>query len=238
MRKPHSLWQITHKDKSGNVLLADKVHNALTIEGEAAYLSAIYQGVTLGNFYIRLFNDTPAKEDMLGNLAGEPAGNGYVAQLIERSSIGWPVLDKTIPIDESGIAQGGGIRTIILAATASAINDFYTYSSVEIVGGAGTGQRREIVGYDGSTGECVLDRDWLIVPDNTSLYTVYSDYYILSKAVTFGATGAGWGPVTHAVLVDAATGITGKLLAYFPLTTARTLLAGDTLEFSGMIKFK
>lgn len=237
MRKPHSSWQITHKDKHKNVLWIDMSRNALTTEGEAAYLSAIYQGVTLGNFYIRLFNDTPARGDMLGNLAGEPVGNGYAAQLIERSNIGWPVLDKTIPADEGGAAQGGGTNTITLAATASAADEFYAYASIEIITGAGTGQRREIVSYDGSTKVCRLDRDWFVVPDNTSLYTVYSDCYLLSKVVVFNATGAGWGPVTYAVLTDTATGITGKLLAYFPLTTARTLVAGDILEFSGMIKF-
>lgn len=238
MQRPHSLWQITHRDGNGNVLWTDKSHNALTIEGESVYLTAIYQNIALGDFYVRLFNDTPAREDILGNLAGEPTANGYTAQLIERSDIGWPVLDKTIPIDENGTAQGGGANTITLALAANIANDFYTYSSVEITGGTGMGQRREIVSYDGSTKQCVLDRGWLIVPDNTSLYTVYSDYYILSKVVTFSATGPGWGPVTHAVLTDAATGITGKLLAYFPLTTARTLADGDTLEFSGMVKFR
>ena len=97
---------------------------------------------------------------------------------------------------------------------------------------------REITGYSGVTKQAVPDKAWTITPDNTSVYAVYADYYLLSKVVVFSAVGGGWGPVTHAVLSDAATGITGKLLAYFRLTTPRTLADGDTLDFSGMIKFR
>lgn len=236
--QPKSRWVVTHKNRHGEVLWADTVNNALTIEGEMAYLSTIYRGAPLGNFYIRLFNDTPARDDILGNLGGEPSANGYAAQLIERSDVGWPVLDKTIPVTETGTAQEGGANTIKLAAASNATDDFYAYSTIEIAGGTGAGQRREIVNYNGSARQCVLDMDWLIIPDNTSLYAIYSDYYVLSKVVVFSAVGGGWGPVTYAVLSDEDTGITGKLLAYFPLTTARTLAGGDTLDFSGMVKFR
>lgn len=235
---PQSIWTITHRDKHGEVLWADTVHNALAADGEMAYLSTLFRDTPLEDFYIRLFNDTPTRDDILGNLAGEPSTNGYAAQLIERSVVGWPVLDKTIPITETGTAQEGGANTIKLAATSNTTDDFYTYSTIEITEGIGVGQLREITDYDGITKQATVDKDWTIIPDNTSVYTVYADYYILSKVVVFSAVGGSWGPVTYAVLVDSATGITGKLLAYFPLTTARTLADGDTLDFSGMIKFR
>lgn len=238
MRKPNSQWVATHKTRNGDVLWKGILCNALTAEGEMAYLAAIYRGTPLGGFYVRLFNDIPTRDAILGNLAGEPAGDGYEPQLIERSAVGWPVLDKTIPITEAGIAQGGNANTITLAAAANATDDFYTYSTIEITEGTGAGQLREIAAYDGTTKQATTDNDWMIPPDNTSVYTVYADYYLLSKVVVFRAAGGGWGPVTHAVLSDTATGITGKLLAYFPLTTARTLADGDTLDFSGMVKFR
>jgi len=226
MQKPKSQWVVTHKNKRGEVLWSDTVHNAVTAEGEMAYLSAIYRGAPLGDFYLRLVNDTPERDDILGNLAGEPSTNGYEPPLIERSAVGWPVLDTTIPVTETGVARGGGADTITLAASASA------------TGGTGAWQLREITGYSGVTKQAVPDKAWTITPDNTSVYAVYADYYLLSKVVVFSAVGGGWGPVTHAVLSDAATGITGKLLAYFRLTTPRTLADGDTLDFSGMIKFR
>ena len=238
MQKLKSQWIVTHKNRRGEVLWTDTVTNALAAEGEMAYLSAIYRGTPLSNFYIRLFNDTPTRDDILGNLGGEPSTNGYAAQLIERDSVGWPVLDKSIPITETGTAQEGGANTIKLAASADATDDFYTYSTIEITGGTGVGQLREITDYYGTTKQAVTDKDWTIIPDNTSVYAVYADYYILSKVVVFSAVVGSWGPVTYAVLSDTATGITGKLLAYFPLTIARTLADGDTLDFSGMIKFR
>lgn len=238
MQKPQSRWVVTHKNKRGEVLWSDTVHNALTAEGGMAYLSAIYRGAPLGDFYLRLVNDTPARDDILGNLAGEPPGNGYAPQIIERSTVGWPVLDLTIPATETGVAQGGSANTITLAASANATDEFYAYSTIGIIEGTGAGQLREIANCNGATKLAAIDKNWTIVPDNTSVYTVYADYYILSKVVIFTATGGGWGPVTYAVLSDEAAGITGKLLAYFPLTTARTLADGDTLDFSGMVKFR
>jgi len=238
MQKLKSRWVVTHKNRYGDVLWTNTIHNSLAADGEMAYLSTIYRGTSLDNFYIRLFNDTPTRDYILGNLTGEPSANGYAAQLIERSDVGWPVLDKSIPITETGTAQEGGINTIKLADLASSVNDFYTYSTIEIIGGTGVGQLLEITDYDGTTKQATLDKDWAVIPDNTSVYAVYADYYILSKVVVFGAAVGGWGPVTYAVLSDEATGITGKLLAYFPLTTTRTLVDGDTLDFSGMIKFR
>lgn len=238
MQKLKSRWVITHKNRCGKVLWADTVDNTLAAQGEMAYLSTIFRNTPLEGFYIRLFNDTPTRDDILGNLAGEPSTNGYAAQLIERGVLGWPVLDKSIPITETGTAHEGGVNTIKLAASSNAADDFYTYSTIEITGGTGVGQLLEIVGYDGTTKQATVDKGWTIIPDNTSVYTVYSDYYILSKVVIFNAVGGSWGPVTYAVLSDAAAGITGKLLAYFPLTTARNLADGDTLDFSGMIKFR
>lgn len=238
MQKLKSRWVATHRNRAGVVLWSGRATNALTAEGEMAYLSAIYRGAPLSDFYLRLFNTTPTRDDIIGNLAGEPDCNGYHPQMIERSEVGWPVLDKTIPATETGVARGGSLGAIMLAASANATDDFYTYSTIEITGGTGAGQLREITGYNGATKQALVDKDWMILPDNTSVYTVYADYYLLSKAVVFSAAGGSWGPVTYAVLSDVNTGITGKLLAYFPLTTARTLVDGDTLDFSGMIKFR
>ena len=103
MRKPKSQWTVTHKNKHGEALWSDTVYNALTADGEMAYLSTIYRGMPLGDFYLRLVNDTPARDDILGNLAGEPSTNGYTPQLIERSVVGWPVLERTIPVTETGV---------------------------------------------------------------------------------------------------------------------------------------
>ncbi len=50
-----------------------------------------------------------------------------------------------------------------------------------------------------------------------------------SANVTFPQATSGWGTVSHIGIRDASTA--GNLLYYAPLTTARSILTGDTLSF-------
>ncbi len=50
-----------------------------------------------------------------------------------------------------------------------------------------------------------------------------------ADGVEFAQAMAPWGTITHFALYDAAVG--GNLLAFGPLTDARTVAAGDTLRF-------
>jgi len=50
-----------------------------------------------------------------------------------------------------------------------------------------------------------------------------------AHAVEFAQATAPWGTVTHFALYDAAVG--GNLLAFGPLTNAKTVAAGDTVRF-------
>ena len=77
-------------------------------------------------------------------------------------------------ISNQGIAQAGAASNIQLAATASAIDDFYVGSIVYISSGLGAGQSRIITLYDGGTQWTLVYPAWAIgaVPDNTSVYKV------------------------------------------------------------------
>lgn len=50
-----------------------------------------------------------------------------------------------------------------------------------------------------------------------------------ADAVEFAQATSAWGMITHFALYDAALG--GNLLAFGPLTDARTVAAGDTVRF-------
>lgn len=41
-------------------------------------------------FYVRLCNDTLLETETLSSVVGEPVGNGYLPQLLERSIVGYP----------------------------------------------------------------------------------------------------------------------------------------------------
>lgn len=63
------------------------------------------------------------------------------------------------------------------------------------------------------------------------------DYQVVSKQVTFTASGGEWSAVTYAVL-STTTDNTGKLVAYVALSQARTLADGESLRIQITIKLQ
>jgi len=125
-----SCWHFQHKDSAGNVLWEDTIRNALTNEGQESMLSNHFQGVTAPTeYYIRLYNDTPVKTDSLGDLSGEPVGNGYAPILVERSAVGFPTLAldagdfQAVSKQVSFTASGGVIGPVTHAVLATTSND-------------------------------------------------------------------------------------------------------------------
>ena len=77
-------------------------------------------------FTIRLCFDTLVVTDTLSTMLGEPSGNGYAAQTLERSSVGFPtkelnegvyrLVSKTITFTASG-GSIGPVNTAVLATS-------------------------------------------------------------------------------------------------------------------------
>lgn len=88
-------------------------------------------------------------------------------------------LDEAL-IVRRGTVQGPGgfsapFSTLILDAGASSQSNIYVPGIIFITGGAGAGQYRRIVGYDGSTKEVQVDTFWNVDPDNTSEFAILPD---------------------------------------------------------------
>lgn len=119
---------IIYRGANGEILEARyNVPNALADEGEKNILEQYYRAENAPTqFYARLYNDTPLETDGLADLTGEPSGNGYSAQLIERSSTGWPTLaqdagdwqltSKTLTFTASG-GSIGPVTYLVIATT-------------------------------------------------------------------------------------------------------------------------
>lgn len=75
----------------------------------------------------------------------------------------------------SGTAQAGTATSITLAAAANGGNGIFNRNLVVLVGGTGVGQTRTIADYNDTTKVCVIDREWRINPDNTSVYQILAD---------------------------------------------------------------
>lgn len=70
---------------------------------------------------------------------------------------------------------GGTANTAIrieLDGDASATDGAYDPANICIVGGTGSGQSRQIWEYDGTNKFAYINRDWKVVPDNTSEYVI------------------------------------------------------------------
>jgi hypothetical protein len=67
-----------------------------------------------------------------------------------------------------GTAISGGANWVQLPGPWSSVDGIYEENLVSIVDGTGAAQTRMITDYVGSTRRAYVDRDWHIVPDNTS----------------------------------------------------------------------
>jgi hypothetical protein len=158
--KYDSIWKIQHI-RNGKVIWEDEGHNSITQEGEDALLETYFRGntdYTPTEFYVRLCNDILVVSDNLVSVVNEPSGNGYSAQLVERSTVGFPTKEM----------------------------------------------------------------DALA-------------YRLVSKVLSFTASGGDIGPVITAYLTTTSDN-TGKLLAFRSLAMTRTIIDGDTMTIQFRIK--
>jgi hypothetical protein len=97
-RKKHQYWfgewEIFHWDRKGRLKSHEIIRNALADEGEELMLDVFFRNASQGSFYLGLCGGTPTDTTTLATLEGEPSGNGYSRQEIERSSTGWPDLEQ------------------------------------------------------------------------------------------------------------------------------------------------
>jgi hypothetical protein len=99
---------------------------------------------------------------------------------------------SNIIIDGISPNTGGNTNTssrIELDAAASSMNGAYDPAIIYIALGTGAGQSRGILEYNGSTKIAYVDRDWKVIPDNTSEYILVATSFELS--VNEGVAGGG-----------------------------------------------
>jgi hypothetical protein len=82
-------------------------------------------------------------------------------------------------VSEQGQAQGGSNNTIVLSIDAQNENNHYKDLFVKIIQGAGQGQTRKIVSYDGLSKTATIDYNWTASPDITSVYKIDSSFYYI-----------------------------------------------------------
>jgi hypothetical protein len=86
------------------------------------------------------------------------------------------------------VAQGGTPNSITLAAAESVTDNIFNENIVSIVAGLGAGQTRLIAEYDGGTKVAIVDRNWDITPNATSVYEIlpFSSILLTNHGLALG----------------------------------------------------
>jgi hypothetical protein len=122
------VWVVKHY-RNNKVIWECKKKNSLANKGAEAMLELFYRNDTSyapGQFYVRLCNYIPQVTDILTSIQGEPSTNGYSAQLLPTSTVGFPTKDiasdgnyRLTSATVTFTASGGNIGPIITAYLAT-----------------------------------------------------------------------------------------------------------------------
>lgn len=111
--------------------------------------------------------------------------------------------ETTLAAAVTGSAQAGAVRSITLAAGASAVDGFYNGMELATTSGTGTGQSRIVVAYNGTTKIAIVDRDWTVNPAAATGYSIAANvqYRPVSSAFESVSLYANMDGVLHKLLM-------------------------------------
>ena len=114
--------------------------------------------------------DNILSRDVVGNKSDTIDGTSVVAKLKHLLT---SHLNRGTSPNTGGTANTS--TRIELASTASSVDGAYDPAVVLIVSGTGAGQARQIWEYDGTNRYAYVNRDWKVIPDDTSVYGIIAD---------------------------------------------------------------
>lgn len=101
MKEFHGLEQIwkIRQIRNGKVIYEEVKKNIIPDEGEKAKVDTFYRNngslyFGAAMFYVGLYKGSISESTTIHTIPNEPSGNGYTRQSIERSSVGWPTIEK------------------------------------------------------------------------------------------------------------------------------------------------
>lgn len=148
------LWTFQHI-RNGEVLFEfEDKPNILTDEGEKAMVDTFFRSnddtyFTGEYFYIGLYKGTITETTTLATVPNEPVGNGYGRILIERSNVGFPILEqdeghwRVVSKEVTFVALGGSIGPLNGAFLGTTLD-----SSGVLIGAVASGVERTILAGD------------------------------------------------------------------------------------------
>lgn len=136
MKKFHGLEQIwtVRQIHKGRILWEETKKNIIPNEGEKALVDTFYRKnadlyFAADYFYVGLYKGSVSEDTELAGIPGEPSGNGYSRTAIERSTVGWPTIQKhendwrVVSKEITITASGGSIGPVTGAFLCTSLTD-------------------------------------------------------------------------------------------------------------------
>lgn len=148
------LYHFEHRNGAGELLWQGSNYNNLADEGEQSILEVYLRGSSgaqPGTFYLRLYGATPVDTSILGSLSGEPAGSGYAAQAVYRSTgtDGWATMGL----------QGGDWRADSGTFTFQCTSGSWGPVTYSVLASVGTGTVGMLISYVALSGSRILQNN-------------------------------------------------------------------------------
>lgn len=138
-----------------------------------------------------------------------------------------------------GLAQDGDTNTITLNTLASDSNDAYCGQIIFIRSGTGEDQARKVLTYNGTSKIATVDKDWHVVPDDTTGYVMlptgsFDTPTLVSSIFAFVVEGAftvkGMLRIMFAVLSGKSTGSGTTTQAYRSVADDKDRVSGTVSQ--------
>lgn len=168
-------FYVTKPSGRGLPAVKRRALNLPFLHGERSY-GLFYEArdITLeGTLHAWTFPDYQEALDKLKRLLSpvhQPTG--YVSDLPK--SVLWFADESTV---QQGYAQSGTATTIVLASTASSLDDYYNDMRVEVLNGTNAGETLTIADYVGSSRTATIVGRWSASPSSSTLYRVLEDRF-------------------------------------------------------------
>lgn len=125
-----------------------------------------------------------------------------------------------------GTAQGGTGTSITLDTGASSTDNIYNGNLISITSGTGAGQSRTIIAYNGATKVASVDKAWSVVPDLTSMFSIFAN----TTATTFSDQGVAQAGTANTITLASTASTTNNVYNSSFVTILSGTGAGQTKE--------
>lgn len=156
------VWTFTHRDRFGNVVWRESLHNTLSKIADQRILEYQFRGGSApgASYYIGLTDTTTTcsitKADSTATVwgYGEPSGNGYSRQGVTKDATGWPtsaasgndwhIVSKVVTFTASGGSIGPACCAVLSDQASGTAGDWHAWAALSVCRTMASGESLDV----------------------------------------------------------------------------------------------